>query len=99
MGLKSFKAEWLARRAGRRGIRSDLPRTARDIVGPTGWMWSKGWDELAKHESTYARSFDPKVPRSIFATRQGQGLHDIPIPLVERLISEHGRDESSKSDR
>jgi len=73
-------------------MKSDLPRSARDIVGPTGWMWSKGWDELARHQATYARSFDRRVPPSLFVTAEERGRHNIPIPLVERMIDRHGED-------
>jgi len=88
MGLKSLRDEWLARRAGRRNLESDLPKSARDIVGPTGWMWSNGWDEMAKHQNAYIKSFDQRVPPSIFISERERSRHNIPIPLVERMIAE-----------
>lgn len=89
MGLKSLRVEWLARRAGRRNLDRDLPRSAREVVGPTGWMWSRGWDMMADHVKDYARSFDRKVPPSIFVSERERTRHNIPIPLVERMIAEH----------
>lgn len=93
MGLRSLRDEWLARRAGRRKLESDLPRSARDIVGPTGWMWSKGWDEMAKHQAAYVKSFDRRVPPSIFISERERSRYNIPIPLVERMIAERAADE------
>lgn len=89
MGWRALKAEWLARRAGRRGLESDLPRSARDVVGPTGWMWSRGWDAMAENTSAYVKSFDRKVPPSIFISERERTRHNIPIPLSERMIAEH----------
>lgn len=96
MGFKSFKAEWFARRAGRRGLESDLPRSARDVVGPTGWMWSKGWDAMAENTSAYVKSFDPKVPPSIFISERERTRHNIPIPLSERMVAEHAKKPEDK---
>lgn len=76
-----------------------MPRSARDIVGPTGWVWSKAWDELEKHQSTYMRSFDPKVPRSIFVSEREGTTHNIPIPVAERMLETHRRQEESEPDR
>lgn len=89
MGFKSLRDEWLARRAGRRNLESDLPKSARDIVGPTGWMWSNGWDEMAKHQKAYVKSFDRRLPPSTFVSERERTRHNIPIPLVERVISDH----------
>lgn len=91
MGLKSFLDEWLARRKGRRGLESDIPKSARDVVGPTGWMWSKGWDAMAENTGAYVKSFDRKVPPSIFISERERTRHNIPIPLSERMVSEQGK--------
>ncbi len=93
MGLKSLRVEWLARRAGRRKLQSHLPKSAREIVGPTGWMWSRGWDEMAKHQDAYIESFDRRVPPSIFVSDRERSRHNIPIPLIERMISERAGEE------
>ena len=91
MGLKSLLQEWSARRAGRRGLPSDLSKSARDVVGPTGWMWSKGWDTMAENTGAYVKSFDRKVPPSIFVSERERSRHNIPIPLSERMVAEHGK--------
>jgi hypothetical protein len=93
MGWKSFKAEWLARRAGRKNLESDLPKSAREVVGPTGWMWSRGWDVMAEHQKAYVRSFDRRLPPSTFVSERERSRHNIPIPLVERLIGESSSEE------
>jgi hypothetical protein len=90
MGWRSLFDEWLARRKGRRGLQSDIPRSARDVIGPTGWMWSKGWDAMAENTSAYVKSFDRRVPPSIFVSERERNRHNIPIPLSERMVSEHG---------
>ncbi|MGD2059926.1 MAG: hypothetical protein PVF87_03605 [Acidimicrobiia bacterium] len=98
MGWKSMRDEWRARRAGRKGLESDLPRSARDIVGPTGWMWSRGWDAMAEHSRAYVDSFNRKIPPSIFVSERERTRHNIPIPLSERMISErHKRKDGDES--
>jgi hypothetical protein len=52
-------------------------------------MWSKGWDLMAENQEVYVRSFDRRVPPSIFVSERERGRHNIPIPLVERMISDH----------
>lgn len=96
MGWKSFKAEWLARRAGRRSIESDLARSARDVIGPTGWMWSSGWDAMAENAKAYVGSFDRRLPPSIFVSESDRRRHQIPIPLVERMLERYGETEESE---
>jgi len=91
MGWKALRSEWLARRSGRRQIESDLARSARDVVGPTGWMWSKGWDAMAENASAYVGSFDRKVPPSIFVSQRDRLRYNIPIPLAERMLEQHRR--------
>lgn len=93
MGWKSFKTEWMARRAGRKNLESDLPRSAREIVGPTGWMWSRGWDTMAEHQEAYVKSFDPRLPPSTFVSERERTRQNIPIPLVERMIRENRGEE------
>lgn len=88
MSWKSFVSEWRARRAGRKNLESDIPKSAREVIGPTGWMLSRGWDEMAEHKQAYVKSFDRRVPPSIFVSERERSRHNIPIPLVERLIGE-----------
>lgn len=91
MGVKTLLEEWRARRKGRRSLHSDLSRSAREVIGPTGWMWSKGWDTMAEHTSAYVKSFDRQVPPSIFVSERERSRYNIPIPLSERMVSEHGK--------
>lgn len=95
MGWKSFRVEWLARRAGRRGLDNDLGRSAREVVGPTGWMWSRGWDVMAEHRDAYVQSFDRKLPPSTFVSSRDRMRHNIPVPLVERMIRESIEEEKT----
>lgn len=78
----------MARRAGRKHYANDIARSARDVIGPTGWMWSNGWEAMEKGSKAYVRSFDPKVPRSIFVSERERTRGNIPIPLVERCIED-----------
>lgn len=98
MGWKSLREEWLARRKGRRGLANDLQRSARDVVGPTGWMWSKGWDAMAENTSAYVKSFDKKVPPSIFVSERERTRHNIPIPLSERMVADHAKKKAGEEE-
>lgn len=89
MGWRAFVTEWKARRAGRRALSSNLSKSAREVVGPTGAMFSRGWDAMATGSEAYVRSFDPRVPRSIFVSQNDRSRVSIPIPLVERCIEDH----------
>ena len=88
MGWRSFKSEWKARREGRKHYANNIAKSARDVIGPTGWMWSNGWDAMEKGSKAYLKSFDPKVPRSIFLADREANRDSIPIPLVERCIED-----------
>ena len=71
MGLGSFISEWKARRAGRQSMeRTDLSRAAREVVGPTGWMWSKGWEMMNEGKEAYVKSFDKRLPPSLFVSER-----------------------------
>jgi hypothetical protein len=50
---------------------------------------------MAKHQNAYIESFDRRVPPSIFVSERERSRHNIPIPLIERMISEQagGEDE------
>lgn len=97
MGWKAFRSEWLARRHGRRSVESDLARSAREVIGPTGWMWSRGWDAMAENARAYVESFDRKIPPSIFVSERDRRRHNIPIPVVERMLEQH-RPAASRSE-
>ena len=88
MGLRALAKEWLARRDGRRHLGNDLGRSAREVVGPTGWMWSRGWDAMEKGSSAYVKSFDPRVPPSLFVSARDSTRSNLPVPLVERCIED-----------
>lgn len=81
--------EWKARRAGRRGIDSSIHRATRDVTGPTGWAFSATWEKLDQHGDAYMKSFDPRVPPSIFVSERDRLRHNHPMPLVERCIEDH----------
>lgn len=88
MGVRSLAAEWMARRAGRRGLTSDLSRSARDVIGPTGWMWSRGWQTMADHSEAYVESFDRRLPPSLFVSQRDRTRHQIAVPFVERCAED-----------
>lgn len=87
--IRALYVEWQARRAGRRGLEPSIHRATRDVTGPTGWVFSATWDELDKHGDAYVRSFDPKIPPSIFVSERDRQRHGQPMPLVERCIEDH----------
>lgn len=97
MGWRSFTNEWKARRAGRRHHRSNISKSAREVIGPTGWMWSRGWDAMEKGSDAYVKSFDPKIPPSIFISKRDLTRENIAIPLVERCIEDWGTDQSQEA--
>ena len=89
--------EWKARRAGRRGIDSSIHRATRDVTGPTGWAFSATWEKLDQHGDAYMKSFDPRVPPSIFVSERDRLRHNSPMPLVERCIEDHPQARSATS--
>ncbi len=88
MSWRTFRQEWFARRSGRRFVANDLGRSAREIVGPTGWMWSKGWDAMAKGSEAYVDSFDRRIPPSEFVSHRDRTRWNMPVPLVERCVED-----------
>ncbi len=95
MGWRSLTKEWKARRAGRRHYANDIAKSARDVIGPTGWMWSNGWDAMEKGSKAYIDSFSPKIPPSIFVSERDRLRGNIPVPLVERCIEDWAKSEIS----
>lgn len=72
--------------------RTDLSRAAREVVGPTGWMWSRGWEQMDQGKEAYVKSFDKRLPPSLFVSERDRTRQNIPVPLVERMIAEeHGK--------
>ena len=99
MRLRSVINEWLARRDGRRAMeRSDLSKAARDVVGPTGWMWSRGWQAMNDGKEAYVKSFDRRLPPSLFVSERDRTRHNIPVPLVERVVEDHAKPEPGSTD-
>jgi hypothetical protein len=88
MGIRSLFTEWLARRRGRRFVETGLARSAREIVGPTGAMLSRGWDAMSRGSEAYNKSFDPKIPPSVFVSARDLTRSNHPVPLVERCIED-----------
>ena len=66
----------------------NIARATRDITGPTGWVWSNAWDKLDQHGEAYMKSFDPKIPPSIFVSERDRTRHGQPMPIVERCIED-----------
>ena len=52
---------------------------------------------MAENTSAYVESFDRKVPPSIFVSERERSRHNIPIPLSERMVSEHSRKPEEKT--
>ena len=89
-----LRYELRARRRGRRHAVSSLPKAAREVIGPTGWNWSRSWDAMAGGSDAYVRSFDRRLPPSEFVSARDRLRANIPIPVVERCLEDRGRDES-----
>jgi hypothetical protein len=96
MGLKSFFTEWGARRRGSQQLSGDLYKATRHIVGPTGWMWSNGWDAMEHGKTDYLKSFEPRVPPSIHISARDLTRNNMPVPLVERCIEDWVKDHAPK---
>lgn len=87
-----LRYEWWARRRGRRHAVSSLPRAAREVIGPTGWNWSRSWDAMADGSDAYVESFDRRLPPSEFVSERDRTRANIPIPVVERCLEDHERE-------
>lgn len=87
--LRDLRVEWKARRAGRRGVHSNIGRAARDITGPTGWVYSNAWEQLNQHSDAYVESFDRRIPPSLFVSERDRLRHRQPMPIVERCLEDH----------
>ena len=89
--LKNFFVEWQARRTGARFVQSDLSSAARQIIGPTGNLYSNGWEAFENGRHAYVDSFDPVIPPSLHISAQDSRRSNQPIPLVERCIEDWNR--------
>lgn len=81
-------AEWAARREGARQLPRDIFTAARHIVGPTGYAWSGAWQRLDESGADYLRSFDPRIPPSVFLSPSDLTRSIHPVPLAERCIED-----------
>lgn len=63
-------------------------RSARQIVGPTGNLFSGGWKAFESGREAYMRSFDPRVPASVHVSARDRTRANIPVPLAERCIDD-----------
>lgn len=92
----SLKA-WLVNGVRRAKYRSRYPsprldpqlgRAARDILGPTGNMFSNGWELFEQNNAAYMKSFDPRVPPSLHISQTDQNRYHQAIPVSERCIED-----------
>lgn len=89
-GLIEWKIEWKARRDGRKHLTNDLHQATRDIVGPTGWVVSKSWDQLTDNRSAYVKSFDKdRIPPSLHISERDRIRAGEVMPLSERCIEDY----------
>lgn len=96
--LKEFFTEWQSRRAGIRHVPNHLGRSARDVVGWTGVGFSSAWDRLGEGSKAYVKSFEPRVPPSLFVSERDRTRHNQPIPLAERRIEHYHSDDELTPD-
>ena len=91
--VRNFWAEIRDRRAGRKamGNDGDFFRSARGIVGATGWSFSGAWDHLEKDGKAYNRSMqrEPHLPPSLFVSEQDRVRAGLAAPLSERCIEDY----------
>ena len=95
--LRAVVAEWSARRAGARQLSRDVFTAARHIVGPTGYVWSGAWQRLEEDGADYLRSFDPRIPRSVFLSPSDLTRSTHPVPLPERCIEDWEKPGSTRA--
>ncbi len=86
---QSFWREVRARRAGRRGMTNPIARAARDVTGPTGWVFSNAWDKLDEHGDAYVKSFDRRIPPSLFVSERDRTRFQQPMPVAERCLEDY----------
>ena len=87
--VRNFFREWAARRSGRKKMGpNDLGKAARHMAGPTGELWSNGWDRMAKHKDAYLKSFENHLPPSLFVSERDRTRMNQAIPLPERAIAD-----------
>jgi hypothetical protein len=85
---RAAMAEWAARREGARRLPRDVFTATRHIVGPTGFVWSGAWQRLEEDGADYLRSFDPRIPPSVFLSPSDLTRSIHPVPVAERCIED-----------
>ena len=87
--LRDLVEELKARRAGRLAMSSDIYRTAREIAGPTGNIFSNGWQQLEDGQSAYMKSFDRRLPPSLHISERDAVRAGRAMPIAERCIEDY----------
>lgn len=77
---------------------TDMARRTRDVTGPTGYVFSNAWDKLEEHGDAYMKSFDRRVPPSLFISERDRLRHGQPMPIVERCLEDHGPPRTESAD-
>ena len=78
----------MARREGADQLSREIYTAARHIVGPTGYQWSGAWRRLEEDGPAYMRSFDPRIPPSVFLSPSDLTRSVHPVPVAERCIED-----------
>jgi len=60
------------------------------VTGPTGWAFSASFQQVDDHGEAYVKSFDPRIPPSLFVSERDRTRYNQPMPLSERCIEDHG---------
>jgi len=87
--VRNLLSEWKARRAGRQYLSKDIQKSARHVIGPTGYGFSNAWEMMAESSEAFVGSFDPRIPPSLFISQRDRTRLNQPIPLIERRIEAH----------
>jgi len=96
--IKELVAEIKSRRRGRRGLPARAEHNAvREVVGPTGFMWSRGWDTMAAGAKAFENSFDPHLPPSLHISEQERHRFHLAIPVAERCLEDQSRTTPERS--
>ena len=94
-------AEHKGRRQGRRGLPQRPKHQApREVIGPTGNMYSRGWEALAAGSKAFEKSFDRQIPPSLHISEQERHRFHLAIPVAERCLEDQaGRTEGQEEQR
>lgn len=76
-----------------------IARATRDVTGPTGWVFSNAWQQLDDHGDAYMKSFDRRIPPSIFISERDRKRHGQPIPVAERCLEDAGSEAEQRSQK